>query len=67
MTPQERHYARLGMAERQRPAERQPEPQQGHEWRLVTACCAAILIGVVVGEISIAWIADQAAKAVQTQ
>lgn len=67
MTPQERHYARLGMAERQRPAQRQPEPRQGCEWRLVAACCAAILIGMVVGEMSIAWIADQAGRAVQTQ
>lgn len=66
MTPQERHYARLGRAEHQKQAERLPEPA-GYDWRAVAAASAAILIGVVAGEVSTAWIAEQAERAVQTQ
>lgn len=65
MSPQERHYARLGRAEHQ-PAPRQDDAQT-HDWRFIAAACATILIGIVAGEISTAWIADQAGKAVQTQ
>ncbi len=65
MTPQERHYARLGRPE-QNHAQHQAEPER-HDWRFIAAACATILIGIVAGEISTAWISDQAAQAVERQ
>lgn len=66
MTPQERHYARLGKPEPQIKPQRREEAS-AYDWRFIAAACATILIGIVAGEISTAWIADRAEQAVQRQ
>lgn len=69
MTPQERHYARLGMEERADHAKARDleAAHSRHLLRMVIMVSAAILVGSIAGDLATGWIEDQAAAAVSRE